>query len=147
MRATRDELPIIFGADPAAIRGQDWDGLRSLILSLPAGTDLGPLLQGLPGDLCPCPHWGYGIKGQVSVTYADNEEILTPYTGTVPGEAIQEILPCAEGDEFDATFRVDSDGYLQSAEITGRFFPGVDDDITYTITVTEYDVERDITAP
>jgi lipoprotein LprG len=78
---------------------------------------------------------------------ADNEEILTPYTGTVPGEAIQEILPCAEGDEFDATFRVDSDGYLQSAEITGRFFPGVDEDITYTITVTDYDVERDITAP
>ncbi len=76
MRATRDELPIIFGADPAAIRGADWGGFRSLILSLPAGTDLGPLLQGLPDDLCPCPHWGYVIKGQVRVTYADTEEIL-----------------------------------------------------------------------
>jgi len=76
MRATRDELPIIFGADPAAIRGADWGGFRSLILSLPAGTDLGPLLQGLPDDLCPCPHWGYVIKGRVRVTYADSEEIL-----------------------------------------------------------------------
>ena len=24
----------------------------------PAGWDLGPLLVGLPDDLCQCPHWG-----------------------------------------------------------------------------------------
>jgi len=52
MRATRDELPILFGEDPATIRGADWGELRSMIVSLPAGTDLGPLLQGLPNDLC-----------------------------------------------------------------------------------------------
>lgn len=77
---------------------------------------------------------------------SDNEEILTPYEGTVPAEAIQKILPCAEGDDFEAAFRVDSDGYLRSADITGEFFPGVDD-ITYTISVLAYDVEREITAP
>ncbi len=76
MRASRDDLPILFGADPAAIRGEDWGGFRSLILSLPAGTDLGPLLQGLPDNRCPCPHWGYVIRGRVRVTYADNEEIV-----------------------------------------------------------------------
>lgn len=76
----------------------------------------------------------------------DNEVILTPYDGSVPGEAIEEILPCAEGDEFEATFRVNGEGYLDSADITGEFFPGVDD-ITYTIQVLEYDVEREITAP
>jgi hypothetical protein len=76
MRANRDELPILFGADPAAIRGADGGDLRSLILTLPAGTDLTPLLKGLPGDLCPCPHWGYLIKGRVLVTYADSEEVL-----------------------------------------------------------------------
>ena len=76
MRATRDELPILFGSDPAAIRGADWDGLRSMIISLPAGTDLAPLLQGLPNDLCPCPHWGYVLKGRIRVRYADREEVL-----------------------------------------------------------------------
>ena len=76
MRATRDELPILFGDDQAAIRGADWGGLRSMIVSLPAGTDLAPLLQGLPNDLCPCPHWGYVLKGRIRVTYADGEEIL-----------------------------------------------------------------------
>jgi hypothetical protein len=76
MRATRDELEILFGEDPATIRGVDWGDLRAMIISLPAGTDLAPLLQGLPNDLCPCPHWGYIIKGRIRMTYADGEEFL-----------------------------------------------------------------------
>ncbi len=76
MRASRDELPILFGADPAAIRGADWGDLRAMVISLPAGTDLAPLLQGLPDDLCPCPHWGYVLKGRIRVRYAEGEETL-----------------------------------------------------------------------
>ena len=76
MRASRDELPILFGSDPAAIRGADWGDLRAMVISLPAGTDLAPLLKGLPGDLCPCPHWGYVIKGRIRMRYADREEVL-----------------------------------------------------------------------
>ena len=76
MRATRDELPILFGDDPAAVRGADWGGLRAMVISLPAGTDLAPLLQGLPNDLCPCPHWGYVVKGRIRVRYAEGEETL-----------------------------------------------------------------------
>ena len=76
MRATRDDLPILFRADPATVRGVDWGGLRSMIISLPAGTDLGPMLKGLPDDLCPCPHWGYIIKGRIRITYAEGEEVL-----------------------------------------------------------------------
>ena len=76
MRATHDELPILFGAEPATIRGADWDGLRSMIISLPAGTDLAPLLAGLPNGLCPCPHWGYVLKGRIRVRYAEGEETL-----------------------------------------------------------------------
>jgi hypothetical protein len=35
------------------------------LFRLPGGTDLRPLLQGLEGDLCQCPHWGYMLKGTV----------------------------------------------------------------------------------
>jgi hypothetical protein len=38
-----------------------------------AGTDITPLLQGLENDLCQAPHWGYLIKGEVTVTYADGQ--------------------------------------------------------------------------
>jgi hypothetical protein len=73
MRASRDELPELLGA---AIRATDWGDLRSIAISLPAGTDLAPLLKGLPDDLCSCPHWGYVIKGQMRVSYADGQEVI-----------------------------------------------------------------------
>ena len=73
MRASRDELPELLGA---AIRGSDWGDLRSAFVSMPAGTDARPLFKGLPDDRCPAPHWGYVIKGQLRVIYADREEVL-----------------------------------------------------------------------
>jgi len=73
MRASRDQLPELFGA---ALRGSDWGNLRSIAISLPAGTDLGPLMKGLPDDLCACPHWGYVIKGRMRVSYADGQETI-----------------------------------------------------------------------
>lgn len=76
----------------------------------------------------------------------DNEEIFHTYSGTASGEAIRELLPCAEGESFDATYRVDDEGYLRSAELTGVFFPDAEP-VTYTIEVTDYDVEKVITAP
>ena len=34
------------------------------------------MLKGLPDDRCPCPHWGYVVKGQLRVIYADRQEVL-----------------------------------------------------------------------
>jgi hypothetical protein len=38
-------------------------------------SDLAPMLKGLPNDQCQCPHLGYVIKGQLTVTYADGTEV------------------------------------------------------------------------
>lgn len=76
----------------------------------------------------------------------DNKETFRTYSGTATGDAIRGILPCAEGDSFAATYRVDDEGYLRSARLTGVFFPD-SDEVTYTIDVTEYGVEKDISAP
>jgi hypothetical protein len=38
-----------------------------------AGTDIAPLLQKLENDLCQAPHWGYLIKGDLTVTYTGGE--------------------------------------------------------------------------
>ena len=32
------------------------------------------LLEGLPNDSCPCPHWGYMLKGSMHIRYDDGEE-------------------------------------------------------------------------
>lgn len=76
MRASKDELPVLLEAGPASVRGADWGGMRAAVISVPAGTDFGPLLKGLPDDRCQCPHWGYVMKGRLRITYADREETL-----------------------------------------------------------------------
>jgi hypothetical protein len=40
-------------------------------LTLAAGTDIAPLLVGLPGDACQSVHWGYVQRGTAVVTYTD----------------------------------------------------------------------------
>ncbi len=74
MHASKDQLPLLLEAGPAQVRGSDWDGLRVGIVSVPAGTDFGPLLRGLPRDLCGGAHWGYVVKGRLRVSYAGGEE-------------------------------------------------------------------------
>jgi hypothetical protein len=76
MRGSKSDLPVMLEAGESAIRGADWGGMRALVVSLPTGTDITPLLKGLPDDRCSCPHWGYVIRGRMRVISADGEETL-----------------------------------------------------------------------
>ncbi len=40
-------------------------------LRVPAGTDFGPVLKGLPDDRCPSPHWGIVLEGSLRLEHAD----------------------------------------------------------------------------
>jgi hypothetical protein len=113
MRASRTELPEVLGD---AVRAADWGDLRTIAMSLPAGTDLGPLLKGLPNDLCSCPHWGYVIKGQMRVSYADGQETIRAgdvfylppgHTGVVDEdfECIEFSPPAANQQVLDVVIR------------------------------------------
>ncbi len=42
--------------------------------SLAAAVDTTPLFQGLEGNLCHCPHWGYVLDGVVTTTNASGEQ-------------------------------------------------------------------------
>jgi hypothetical protein len=77
MHATKDELPVMLEAGPSSIRGTDWGEMRVTVISVPAGTDFGPLLKGLPDDLCQGPHWGYVLKGRLRIQYAQGEEVIS----------------------------------------------------------------------
>jgi hypothetical protein len=30
----------------------------------------------LPGDVCPCPHWGYVVKGRLTYRFAYHEKVF-----------------------------------------------------------------------
>lgn len=75
------------------------------------------------------------------------EDVLTSYTGTVPGEAVTSVIPSAdETADFDATFEVDDAGRLVEAVVTGPFYGSVGD-VTYTVGLSDYGSDEEITAP
>jgi lipoprotein LprG len=76
---------------------------------------------------------------------ANNDEVLTEYTGTVAGSVVENIIPSAEGD-FDVTYTITENGELREAALTGVFYPD-SDDMTYTVGVNDYGTEKDISAP
>ncbi len=81
MHISKADIPVKIGAPGVAARQQldfgDASGYGKIsgeFFSLPAGMDISPLLQGLEGDMCQSPHWGYVIEGAVTVSYADGTQ-------------------------------------------------------------------------
>jgi lipoprotein LprG len=75
------------------------------------------------------------------------EAVLSTYTGTVPGAAVTSVIPSAdETADFDATFEVDDADRLVEAVVTGPFY-GSAGDVAYTVTLTDYGTDEEITAP
>ncbi len=78
MRITKTDIPVKFAVPGATARQLNDFGdptgfgtISGEFFSLGAGTDTAPLLQGLEGDSCHAPHWGYMISGDVVVDYTD----------------------------------------------------------------------------
>ncbi|WP_420473706.1 hypothetical protein [Noviherbaspirillum sp. ST9] len=78
MHITKDDVPVKIGIPGATARQQlnfgdatGYGRISGEYFSLPAGMDISPLLEGLEGDMCDAPHWGYVIRGSVTTTYAD----------------------------------------------------------------------------
>ena len=78
MNIQKGDVPVKVNA-PGAVARQKTDFgdatgygmIGAEYFSMAAGTDIAPLLQGLDGDLCHAPHWGYIIDGELTVTYKD----------------------------------------------------------------------------
>jgi hypothetical protein len=68
------ELPTRLEAGGVCIQAQDWGELNVARIRFPKGADATPLLEGLPQNLCPCPHWGTVLRGSIHVRYADGRE-------------------------------------------------------------------------
>jgi hypothetical protein len=79
MHVDKNDITTKLKAPGATARHQPGFGeasgeLAAEYFSMAAGTDLAPLLEGLTGDHCPSPHWGYVIEGDLVVSYSDGTE-------------------------------------------------------------------------
>jgi hypothetical protein len=55
---------------------KDLDGYTASMVAVESDTDLTELLRGLPGDVCPSPHWGVVMRGSMWFRFGDHEEVI-----------------------------------------------------------------------
>jgi len=85
MRVSKENVDIKMQIPGAVIRQHkdfgDATGLGKIsgeYFTLSAGVDTTPLFQGLEGNLCQSPHWGYVLKGQLTtIDAAGTEETVS----------------------------------------------------------------------
>jgi hypothetical protein len=77
MRLAKDNVDIKMEIPGVVIRQTtdfgDVSGFNKIsgeYFTLSAGVDTTPLFEGLDGDLCQCPHWGFVLRGQLTTTDA-----------------------------------------------------------------------------
>lgn len=111
MNTPLDELPVELHAGELVTRYAEWGAMAVRFARLPAGADMTPVLQGLPGDRCPSPHWGVVLEGSLTIVHADGTEERVEagrayhwpagHTGsTARGCVFLEIGPVAEMRQF-----------------------------------------------
>ncbi|MEE1753622.1 hypothetical protein [Streptomyces sp. SP18CS02] len=94
---TRNEAPVAIQGGGVELRTADVGGrMTAAFVRLPSGTDMGPALKGLPGDLCQCPHWGYLFKGRLRMRTADGEDVYEAGQAFYwsPGHAPEALEDC-----------------------------------------------------
>jgi len=78
MRVAKEDVDVKMEIPGAVIRQRtdfgDASGLGKFsaeYFSFSAGVDTTPLFEGLEGNLCQCPHWGFVLRGRLTTTNAD----------------------------------------------------------------------------
>ena len=77
MRIAKEQVDVRMQVPGAVIRQRrdfgDASGYGKIsgeFFTLSAGVDTTPLFEGLEGNLCQCPHWGYVLSGAITTTDA-----------------------------------------------------------------------------
>jgi hypothetical protein len=75
MRVPKEKVDVKMAIPGAVLRQQmdfgDMSGCGQIsaeYFTLSAGVDTTPLFQGLEGNLCQCPHWGFVLRGRITTT-------------------------------------------------------------------------------
>jgi mannose-6-phosphate isomerase-like protein (cupin superfamily) len=101
------------GRDHGAVadREEDLTGYTVNFVEFRQDIDGTPLMVGLPDNRCQCPHWGYVLKGKMTMRFADREEVYEagdafyapPGHVPVRHEPGTEIVQFSPGEELHKT--------------------------------------------
>ncbi|TRX71454.1 cupin domain-containing protein [Carboxylicivirga sp. M1479] len=81
MKIAKEDVPVKINTPVAVARQKTEFGdatgygkISGEYFTLKAGTDFSPLLEGLKDDKCQTPHWGFVIKGDITVEYTNKSQ-------------------------------------------------------------------------
>jgi uncharacterized cupin superfamily protein len=81
MRVAKEQVDVKLNIPGAIIRQRkdfgDASGLGKIsgeYFSLTAGVDTTPIFEGLEGNQCQCPHWGFVLRGRITTTDAEGRQ-------------------------------------------------------------------------
>lgn len=72
-----DQLPVEVAQGELVTRYVEWGDMAVRYAHLPADTDMGPVLEGLPNDRCPSDHWGIVLEGSITLIHDDDTKEVT----------------------------------------------------------------------
>ncbi|HEV7761753.1 MAG TPA: hypothetical protein VGO78_22255 [Acidimicrobiales bacterium] len=75
-KAAKKTTPTTMDNEIVEDRSCELEGFTVDFVTIRHDHDLAPMLAGLPGGRCQCPHWGVVTKGRLTVRYADHEETV-----------------------------------------------------------------------
>ena len=75
MRVAKNDVDVKMEIPGAVIRqrtdfgtAKGFDRISGEYFTLAKGVDTTPLFQGLEGNACQCPHWGFVVRGKLTTT-------------------------------------------------------------------------------
>jgi hypothetical protein len=81
MRVAKDDVEIKMQIPGAVVRqrldfgdASGYGAISGEYFTLAAGVDTTPLFQGLDGNACQCPHWGFVLRGRITTRDAAGKE-------------------------------------------------------------------------
>lgn len=95
------ELPVTIEAGDMKVRMVSAGPMTMTFYQVPKDTDFKTPSRGLPDDMCPCPHWGFCLKGKLRIETREGFEIVEAGQAfyAAPGH-IPEFLEDCEFIEF-----------------------------------------------
>ncbi len=77
----------------------------------------------------------------------DGKNVLSTYTGTIPGDKVKPIIPSADASgDYDLVIGISGNGRIATLKVTGDFFSG-EGDVTYDLAFDDYGKNVTISAP
>ncbi len=77
MRKSFDEMPVEMQDEGLESRSAEFGEMVISHVRLPARFDPSPFFEVLPDGVCPVPHWGRVLEGEIVLRYADGTEETT----------------------------------------------------------------------